>query len=384
MVGQPAQLAVALGRDGDHATAARLHLFDVRQHLLVDAVAGRDEHHRHVLVDQGDRTVLHLRRRIAFGVDVADLLQFESPLQGDREVVAAPEVEKVAVVVVKLGQLADLAVLRQDAGDLIRQLSHRGYQIATALLGHPRAAAEVEAEEGEGHDLRGERLGRGDPDLGPGVDVHPAVRLARDRRAHDVHDGHTARALLLRLPQRRQRVRGLARLRDRDDQRALVEHRVPVAQLGGVLGLHRDPRELLQHVLADQRRMPRRPARREHDAIVVRNILPGHTPGEPAQPRPTLLVQQAAPHRVTHRVGLLEDLLEHVVRESALLDLPQVPRNVADFLGQRTALEIEGPVAVPIQHRQLAVVQIDDLPRVLDHRGGVRCDEEAAVRSQTQ
>ena len=36
-------------------------------------------------IDQGDRAVLHLGRRIALGVDVADLLELEGPLERDRE-----------------------------------------------------------------------------------------------------------------------------------------------------------------------------------------------------------------------------------------------------------------------------------------------------------
>ena len=36
-------------------------------------------------VDQGDRAVLHLGRRVALGVDVADLLELQGPFQGDRD-----------------------------------------------------------------------------------------------------------------------------------------------------------------------------------------------------------------------------------------------------------------------------------------------------------
>src|SRR3990172_7351742 len=35
-------------------------------------------------VDQGDRPVLHLSRRVSLGVDVGDLLELERPLQSDR------------------------------------------------------------------------------------------------------------------------------------------------------------------------------------------------------------------------------------------------------------------------------------------------------------
>src|SRR5262245_38706460 len=60
-------LVIAFGRDRNDASLARAHLLHVAHDLVVGAVAGADEHHRHVLVDERDRPVLHLRRRIALG-----------------------------------------------------------------------------------------------------------------------------------------------------------------------------------------------------------------------------------------------------------------------------------------------------------------------------
>jgi hypothetical protein len=47
---------------------------------------GRHHDHRHQLVDQRDRAVLHLPGGIALGVDVGDLLQLKRALERDREV----------------------------------------------------------------------------------------------------------------------------------------------------------------------------------------------------------------------------------------------------------------------------------------------------------
>ena len=44
----------------------------------------RDRDDRQVLVDQRDRAVLHLARRIALGVDVRDLLQLQRAFERDR------------------------------------------------------------------------------------------------------------------------------------------------------------------------------------------------------------------------------------------------------------------------------------------------------------
>ncbi len=89
------------------------------------------------------------------------------------------------------------------------------------------------------------------PISGPHAQVDAGVGLAGDRRADDVDDAQRERAALLGLLQRRERVGGLAGLADRDDDRAVLDDRVAVAELAGVLDLGGDLREILHQVLAD-------------------------------------------------------------------------------------------------------------------------------------
>ena len=152
--------------------------------------------------------------------------------------------------------------------------------------------------------LRRERLGRGDADLRAGVRVDRPVGLARGHAADDVADGDAAGALTLRLAQRGQRVGRLARLRDDDGERIRRDDRVPVAVLGAVIDLDRDPRELLDHELADQPRVPRRAAGEDRHAldgrraraseifISSRNTLP-----DSCETRPRIVSRAAAAAR---------------------------------------------------------------------------------------
>ena len=56
----------------------------------------RGEHdHGKIFVDQRVRAVLHLARRIAFGVDIGDLFQLQRAFERDGEVDAAAEVKKI-------------------------------------------------------------------------------------------------------------------------------------------------------------------------------------------------------------------------------------------------------------------------------------------------
>ena len=63
--------------------------------LVIERVARSDDHTRHVMVDQCDRTVLHLGCGIALGVDVGNLFQFQSAFERSGVVVAAAEIEEI-------------------------------------------------------------------------------------------------------------------------------------------------------------------------------------------------------------------------------------------------------------------------------------------------
>ncbi len=90
---------VALGQDGNDHAVARLNLDDIRMRFFVtqlaDCVAflaGVDDHDGEFFIDQRIRPVLHLARRVALGVNVADLFQFQRAFQSDRKIDAASEI----------------------------------------------------------------------------------------------------------------------------------------------------------------------------------------------------------------------------------------------------------------------------------------------------
>src|SRR6185437_12061327 len=75
VVDHPLEHRLVLARDADDLAAARFHFLNVRHDFVEHRVVRGDEHHGHLRVDQRDRSMLHLGRRIALGVDVADLFQ---------------------------------------------------------------------------------------------------------------------------------------------------------------------------------------------------------------------------------------------------------------------------------------------------------------------
>ena len=141
----------------------------------------------------------------------------------------------------RLDDVGDRAQLREERRD--------------ALVGE-RALhlRELEREHRERGDLRRECLGRGDTDLGTRMRVEDAVGLARDARADHVGDRDDLRAAVARLAHAGERVGRLAGLRDRDDERALVDDRVRVAELARALHLDGDARPVLDQVLRREAR----------------------------------------------------------------------------------------------------------------------------------
>ena len=69
----------------DHRALARLHFFQVADHLLAGGRLGAKAHNRHARLDKGKRPVFHLSRRVGFGVKVGDLFQFERCFACDGE-----------------------------------------------------------------------------------------------------------------------------------------------------------------------------------------------------------------------------------------------------------------------------------------------------------
>ena len=175
-----------------------------------------------------------------------------------------------------MGQLRDGFHVRQHP---LHQLGHRLQfaELALHLVGVLGAAGlrERQTDEVVGGDLREERLGRRDADLRARAGVEHRVALARDLAAVGVADRQHLGLLLLGVPHGFQRVGGLAGLRDRDHERAAVQHGVAVAELAGQLGLDGQPGPVLDGVLGQQPGVIRGAARDDEHLVDLAQFLVG-------------------------------------------------------------------------------------------------------------
>ncbi len=127
-------------------------------------------------------------------MDVAELLQLQRPFHRRREAERPADVDDVTHPRQRLRQLPDRGSAAQRLRGLRRQPSQAHAIGPDPVLAHRRAEArEVDGDHRENDELGHERLRRGDGHLGTRLQVADRIRLARDRAADDVRDGHDLR-----------------------------------------------------------------------------------------------------------------------------------------------------------------------------------------------
>jgi len=129
---------------------------------------------------------------------------------------------------------------------------------------------------------------------------------------------------------------------------------------------------LLDHHLADERAVPARTACRDDDVIEVLQLVLAQI--ESAELGESVFVHGAAAHRVLDALRLLHDLLQHEVREAALLDLLQIPIDAADAFLDRLRIEVGDAIGIARQHCHLTVVQVHHVTRVLENGRHIACN----------
>ena len=180
-------------------------------------------------------------------------------------------------------------------------------------------------------------------------------------------------AAALGLAERTQGVGRLARLAQDEDQRPVVERRVAIAELAGVFDLDGQMGQPLDQVFAHQGRVPARAARREDDPAHAAELAGREV--QTAELRGRLGAAEPAAAGVDDRLGLLADLLDHVVGVPAQLDRVGLPVDPVDPRRDRPMLEVADLEVVGRQPDDLAVLQERD-PR------GVRRDRHRVAGQQ--
>lgn len=268
VVGKTRYHLVTFRDDRHDCASARLDLLHVAHYLVVEVVFGCDYDARHPLVDERDRSVLHLRCRISLGMNIAYLLEFQRALQGGGIVVAPAEVEEIVGECEDPRDLLHLSVKLQCLGDYIWQ-SGDGRRYLSLLCGGKGSAepSDRDCKHSEHRHLSGEGLSGGDPYFGTDVDVGTGVGLSRYGGTDHVAYAVDERSFLMGAFDSREGVGSLTALGDGDDNIIGSKERLAVAELAGVFDRDWDVGEFLEQALTDEGGMPGGAARHYHEPV---------------------------------------------------------------------------------------------------------------------
>ena len=356
--------------------------------------------------------MLHLAGRIAFGVDVADLLELEGPLHGDRIVDAPAQEDHILGFREQVGQLGTaLVVVLHQALQQVRhgpQAIGQGMQfggtaqrrfgttggsggggLSSGKRGDGQAATfrKGKRQAIEGQELAQEGLGGRHPHLDAGADIEQVGHQATQGALGTIGDpqqsgceGKTAVGLpaLLLHRQGRQGVGRLPRLGHADREGVGGQRRRRIAEFTGVIHAGGDAGELLEQVGPHLGGMAAGAAGQDLDPLhaLVDRVVEGE--------RHQGLGGQMAGHPEGGRFRLLMDLLEHEVAEAALvrhvLGAAQQARGALHPLARRVVeLDPEGG-----EQGHLAVLHRQDGAGEARQSGRVAGAEELAFPQSDQ
>ena len=260
--------------------------------------------------------MLHFAAGISFGVDIADFLQLERAFQRQREVRAAAQVQHVTRRRDEMRHAGDVVVMVErgvEAGGRFEQVCDHFLLFRAAH--QPFLDRHVGRKSRQHGKLAGERLGRGNADLGPGMGGEEQVRLARHGTGGYIDDDPDGLAVLLAMAQRRQRIGRLAALGYEQRQAAFFEDGFAVAELARHIDVDRNAGELFEPVFRHHARIEGRTAGHDGDAAHAREIEI-----ELRQRDRVVRSAQVGGERLRDHGRLLENLLLHEVAVIALFD----------------------------------------------------------------
>ena len=149
-------------------------------------------------------------------------------------------------------------------------------------------------------------------------------------------------SLALAFAQGGQRVGRLPALADHEDEGVACHRQVAIAQFAGKFALNRKVGERFDEVFADHRGVKGRAAAAQDDSLDLAKFGVAHL--EAAELGRRLLDRKPSAHGIAHRVRLLEDFLEHEMRELSLVHVLRHELDLADLearIGTRERGNIE-------------------------------------------
>ena len=169
----------------------------------------------------------------------------------------------------------------------------------------------------------------------------------------------------------------LARLRNCDEQRVLVDNRVAIAEFRSDINFYDRAGQFLDVELANETGMVCRTAGNDVDLIEGIEVI--RIPLELVHDDGLAVLRNALAHRIADCLRLLVDFLKHEVLVAALLGSLSIPVDLKDLLRHRLAAAVRDFDGILRDDSELAIVEDIGAARARDDGRDIRCDEVLAL-----
>ena len=195
-------------------------------------------------------------------------------------------------------------------------------------------------QHGEHRELAGEGLGGGDTNLGTYMDIGAGIGIAGNAAAYGIDDAKDKGALAASQLNGSKGIGRFATLRDGKNDIIRTDDGIAVAELGGIFYLHGYLAEGLEELLANEACVPAGATGHDDEAAGTQEAVAIEVDGREVDVIALVLglnlqalvhSLQAASHTVFEALRLVEDLLEHEVREAALVEHIQIDIDLGDI-----------------------------------------------------
>jgi len=305
-------------------------------------------------------------------MDIGNFLQLQGSLECYGITVAAAQVEAVVCIGEDLGHLGNLLVCLQRLFHFLGYGHQFPHHLDIFILGNRSTRlGQSQRQHGQHRHLPRERLCRSHADFRPHMDVSPGMRGPGDGGPHGITDTEHKSPLLACQFDGGQRVGRLAGLRYGNHYVGRQNDRIAVAELRRIFHIHGNTAIILDKLLADKPRVPRRTARHDDETARAQQLV---LMVDDRRKRHVVGIYIDTPaHAIKQAIRLFENLLEHKIRIASLFQLAEVDVH-------RFHRRVHARV-VHIHHFQLvsgtddgdvSVFQIHHLVGVFHNRGGIR------------
>ena len=312
--------------------AACNDLTDIGDRLFKQRGLGCQSNNESAILDQRNRAMLQLTRRVCLRVDIGNLLQLKGCLESCGIVQTAAEEKDTGAVCIQRSDALHIRLTFERFGDAFRQplkLSTERTLVADRdQTAHARNLYGNQIQCGK---LRGVSLGRCNSDLRAGPGVQDTISFACDRRGDHIYNRDGECTGLLRQTHCSKRISRLTGLTDYDAHILFADDRVFIAEFACDLGRAADTAHCLDDALADHACMQRRATADDVDVFNVAQTLIGQS----VVLETNGIVLDTGGHGICNSLRLFHDLLEHEVLIAALFCCGHIPVDGLNFLSNQ-------------------------------------------------